>query len=139
VTGVINFGKITDGTSNTMMYSEKFVRVDAYQGGAGADDRGWSDGWDPDTIRMTCLPPRSDSDGYTFAPTVAGDSVENYNGNPQLGNSGTILNFGSAHPAGINAVYADASVHSISFDVDEILFNLLGDRRDGHTFDQSDL
>ena len=39
--------------------------------------------------------------------------------------------FGSAHPAGINAVFADGSVHNIKFGLDPDVFNALGHMDDG--------
>ncbi len=131
-------GQISDGTSNTMMIGEKFVRADWYEGGSWSDDRGWTDGWAPDTIRMTGLPPRSDSDGFTYTanfPDDAGRSGEALNSNGQF----IIYNFGSAHPGGFNAAFADGSVHTLSYDIDVFLFNNLGDRQDGNVTDLSGL
>ena len=39
--------------------------------------------------------------------------------------------FGSAHPSGVNAVFGDGSVHAISYDIDPLVFNLLGNSADG--------
>ena len=52
--------QVTDGLSKTMMYGEKWLRSDQYQTGSWHDDRGWTDGYDPDIIRSTALPPRQD-------------------------------------------------------------------------------
>jgi prepilin-type processing-associated H-X9-DG protein len=38
---------------------------------------------------------------------------------------------GSAHPGGINVVFADGSTTGISYDVDLEVFNRLGNRFDG--------
>lgn len=38
------------------------------------------------------------------------------------------FHFGSAHPGGINTVFADGSVHSIPYDIDLNVFNALGTR-----------
>ena len=113
VTGVIGFGQVTDGTSKTIMIGEKVVNAWHYGGGWPADDRGWTDGWDFDTVRTTCLPPQPDS-YWSFDYT------------------GDLYNFGAAHPGGVNVIYADSSIRTISYDIDERLFNLLGDRRDGY-------
>jgi prepilin-type N-terminal cleavage/methylation domain-containing protein len=117
-------GQITDGLSNTMVISEKLVRSDQYEGGGVSDDRGWADGWDPDTVRFTGFPPLSD-----------GDTAICWSGNVQLeracigfGSTQPVMFFGSAHPGGVNAVFADASVHFISFDVEHFIFNALGTR-----------
>jgi hypothetical protein len=54
VTFPVKISQITDGTSNTMVVSEKFLRPDLYDGNGGltwSDDRSWTDGWDSDTVR----------------------------------------------------------------------------------------
>ncbi len=136
-------GQVTDGLSNTMVISEKVVRFDLYEGqpapppggGGVSDDRGWADGWDPDSVRFTGVPPISDNDQNVC-----------FNSNPAIqrtciGFEGSIpvLFFGSAHPGGVNAVYADASAHFINFDVDHLIFNALGTREGGETVDTSNL
>ncbi|MBA4104652.1 MAG: hypothetical protein C0485_02760 [Pirellula sp.] len=125
-------GQVTDGLSNTLVICEKVVRADLYEGqpapdpggGGVSDDRGWSDGWDPDSVRYTGVPPISDSDTGVCQ-----------NSNPAIqrtciGFEGAIpvLFFGSAHPAGVNAVYGDASAHFINFEIDVLVFNALGTR-----------
>ena len=129
-------GKVPDGLSNTLIVSEKFVRADLYDGGTYSDDRGWSDGWDPDAIRSTCFQPMSDGDQICTSSVGA-----NFCGpkGPGLLNDYDTWQFGSAHPAGINAVFGDGSVHSIKFDVDVVLFNRLGARNDEETVDLSQL
>jgi prepilin-type processing-associated H-X9-DG protein len=39
--------------------------------------------------------------------------------------------FGSAHPFSMNTAFADGSVHPISYSIGLLVFNSLGDRRDG--------
>jgi len=128
--------QISDGTSNTMMIGEKFVRADWYEGGSWGDDRGWTDGWAPDTMRLTGVVPRSDSDGFTYTSAFpdAGASAE-----ALLDGKFVVYNFGSAHSGGFNAAFADGAVHLISFDIDVVLFNNLGDRQDGNVTDLSSL
>ena len=136
-------GQITDGLSNTLVISEKVVRSDLYEGqaapppggGGVSDNRGWADGWDPDSVRFTGVPPISDGDN---------DICHNPNSAIQrtcIGFEGQIpvLFFGSAHSGGVNAVYADASGHFIRFDVDHLVFNALGTRAGEETLDHSQL
>ena len=52
--------QVEDGLSTTMMYGEKWLRTGAYDTGEWYDDRGWTDGYDPDIVRSTALPPRQD-------------------------------------------------------------------------------
>jgi prepilin-type processing-associated H-X9-DG protein len=114
------FAKVTDGTSKTMLIGEKQIRTDLYTGGTSSDDRGWADGWDPDTMRSTCIQPMSDSEtDIEFTGTEStGDHAQCW----------YTMVFGSSHPGGFNAVFADGSVHSISYDIDVIVFNSLGTR-----------
>lgn len=132
-------GKITDGTSHTMVLGEKLVRCDLYEGnrsvdrgGSESDDRGWTDGWDPDTVRFTGFQPLHDCDAgicfnedKNYWKTCTGDD--------------DVYFFGSAHPNGINAVYADGSVHSIAYDVNIFVFNALGTRNGAENVDTSDI
>ena len=77
------------------------------------DDRGWSEGWDSDTIRGTNFDYGSD------APVPAGSSGG--------------YAFGAAHQSGMNAVWADGSVRPVGYEVDGDVFNDFADRRDGKT------
>ena len=135
---LVDPGKISDGLSNTMLVGEKLVRVDLYAGnitetggGSASDDFGWTDGWDPDTMRSTALTPISDSDGFCFAANT--DQFCTGSSNAE------VFFFGSAHSSGINAVFADGSVHHIRYDVDGLLFNALGTRNGEETLDTSQL
>jgi prepilin-type processing-associated H-X9-DG protein len=115
--------RITDGTSKTMMIGEKYIRKDLYPGGCSSDDTGWTDGWDPDVMRSTGLPPMSDGslDRLTD-PLAPCDQVQH------MGTAWWEFHFGSAHPGGINAVFADGSVHSIDYSIDLNVFNAFGTR-----------
>lgn len=102
--------QITDGTTNTLMLGEKRLNPNYYLSGDWCDDRGWTDGFDPDTVRSTAYPYGPDSDS-------AGDIC---------------YMFGSAHMAGMNACFGDGSVRVLSYTVNRNVFNALGDRMDGH-------
>ena len=107
----ISFGQITDGSSNTLVLGEKRLRPSLYEIGEWHDDIGWSDGWDPDTMRASICPMAADSDEPdTF--------------------KGLAYAFGSAHASGMNAGFADASVRHLSYSIDRELFNKLANRSD---------
>jgi prepilin-type N-terminal cleavage/methylation domain-containing protein/prepilin-type processing-associated H-X9-DG protein len=122
--------QITDGTSKTMMIAEKYLRNDQYDAGRNSDDAGWSDGWDADSARSTAFTPITDGDPIGFGPQAI-YFADNYN----WARVYNVLHFGSAHTSGINAVYADGSVHSISYDVDHAVFNALGTRAGDENID----
>jgi prepilin-type processing-associated H-X9-DG protein len=110
--------KITDGASKTIMIGEKYVRADTYLDGSHSDDTGWTDGWDPDVMRCTCVPPLQDTSAI---PLLTG----------KLGEKDTpfyVFNLGSAHPGGFNAVFADGSVQTLNYDIDVFVLNALGTR-----------
>lgn len=117
--------KITDGTSKTFLIGEKYVRPDWYFGGGYSDDKGWSDGWDCDIMRSTCFPPLQDNDPIGFSS------------NAYFGEFADVYYFGAAHTAGFNSVFADGSVHSLTYDIDIVLFNALGTRAGNETVDTS--
>lgn len=117
----IGFAHILDGTSNTMMIGEKRLHPSLYDVGDWHDDQGWADGWDPDTVRFTFYPFRPDAE------------------DPELTERQFGFCFGSAHPAGMNAVFADGSVHSLNYNIDRILLNRLAHRSDGGVVDLSNI
>jgi prepilin-type processing-associated H-X9-DG protein len=111
--------RITDGTSKTMMIGEKYIRSDLYEGGCSSDDAGWSDGWDPDVMRSTGIPPLQDS---------SSDKLTDMTSPPPMGTAWWEFHFGSAHPGGFNVVFADGSVHTVNYDIDLNVFNAIGTR-----------
>jgi len=112
----INFSGIVDGTANVFIVSEKRIDRRNIDQGDWHDDCGWSDGWDPDTIRSTATKPAPDQNG----------GVSGYE-------------FGSSHPGIIQAVFADGSVRTIGYTVDINVFNRIGHRQDGNTVDLNSL
>jgi prepilin-type N-terminal cleavage/methylation domain-containing protein/prepilin-type processing-associated H-X9-DG protein len=115
---IISMKKVVDGTSKTMVIGEKRLRPSNYENGAWHDDRGWSDGWDPDIMRSTMFPFAQDAE--LPDTSRAGDHVLPYG-------------FGSAHAGGMNAMFADGSVRSISYEVDNENLNRLGNYFDDET------
>lgn len=107
----IKMRDITDGSSNTYIIAEKrlnYSNLGKYQGD---DNEGYSSGWDHDVIRYSNRTPRP-------------DTRTEVDGNQR---------FGSTHVSGLHAMFADGSVHFISYNIDGGLFNNLGQRNDGNT------
>jgi hypothetical protein len=52
---------VPDGTTNTLMISEKQLNPQQYDSGDWHDDQGWIDGWDPDVVRYTGFQPNPDT------------------------------------------------------------------------------
>jgi prepilin-type processing-associated H-X9-DG protein/prepilin-type N-terminal cleavage/methylation domain-containing protein len=109
-TNRLNFARIVDGTSKTVLGGEKRMnsaRLGTFQYD---DNEGWTSGWDWDAIRWANDKP---------APDHQDDSL--------FGNSG----FGSSHPGGFNAAFCDGSVRSIAYEVDHEMFRRVAIRNDG--------
>jgi prepilin-type N-terminal cleavage/methylation domain-containing protein len=115
---------IVDGHSKTMMVAEKRVFTQLYDAGDWHDDIGWTDGWDPDIMRFTGAAPDNSAnlgvDVREGAPGAPGEGVLGYQ-------------FGSAHSAAIQAVFADGRVIQITYEVNPLVFNSMGNRKDGMT------
>ena len=109
----ISLPQLVDGLSRTLVVSEKRLLPSQYDSTSSGDDRGWTDGWDPDVLRSAMCPPANDGDEDTLK---FGD---------------VWVSFGSAHPNGLNAAFADGSVRQISYGIDRELLNSLAHRSDG--------
>jgi prepilin-type N-terminal cleavage/methylation domain-containing protein/prepilin-type processing-associated H-X9-DG protein len=121
-------GDIMDGTSNSIMCSEKALPP-ARHGADGGDNERWNNaGWDECVIRWH-FPPKQDNDPTNYL--VCGGTT-GFPGNNGCVPTNTIPSsnvpnlwrryFGSAHSSGINAVFADGSVRHIRFAVDPLTF-----------------
>lgn len=115
---------ITDGASNTLMFGEKGIPGDLYEDYANnpTERSGyWAGGFS--TVRL----------GIAFNS----DGILSTSGNYQKFSHNQ--SFGSPHTGGVNCVYADGSVHSVTFDVDAFIRYQLFHRSDGNVLDGSQL
>jgi prepilin-type N-terminal cleavage/methylation domain-containing protein len=122
--GWVTPAKIQDGTSKTAVVGEKRLRPTTYYSYEWHDDKGWADGYDPDTLRSTFCPPAQDADRYSVNGVLVG-----------VGSQTEGLPFGSAHSGIFNMAFADASVRQLGYDIDVEIFNRLGNREDGEVVD----
>jgi prepilin-type processing-associated H-X9-DG protein len=113
----IRLAQITDGASNTLLVSEKCLNLNGLGEPQPDDNEGYTAGFDEDTIRSTDVAP---------SPDFRGDDWD------------TGRHFGSSHPTGINAVFADGSVHWISYGIDPTVFSYLGNISDGQVLSAGD-
>jgi prepilin-type N-terminal cleavage/methylation domain-containing protein len=104
---------ISDGTSNTLMCSEKRLSIPLYIAGDWHDDSGWADGWDPDVVR---------------------------DGRPEMDRKAGVSGYetGSNHPAGVHGLFGDGSVRVIRYMIDQKLFDSLAHRSDGAKLNTAD-
>jgi prepilin-type N-terminal cleavage/methylation domain-containing protein/prepilin-type processing-associated H-X9-DG protein len=138
----VKIAKISDGTSKTIVVAEKYVRSDNYNSDAQnhySDDRGWSDGWDADQMRSTCFAPVHDGDSIGWAGAILTRYFGDDFSGGSVGGAYNVLQFGSPHTGGVNAMFADGSVRTVSFDIDVVVFNSLGTRNGYALNETSDL
>src|SRR5262249_25745531 len=117
------FASVTDGTSNTMVFVEKFIRPKNYRGGEHGDRMGWAQYGGLDTCRSS-----TSLDGWTHNPSFDRNDVSEDQDDL----------FGSAHPIGVNAVFGDGAIHTIKYGIDPDVFNALGNRDDGTNLQSDD-
>jgi prepilin-type N-terminal cleavage/methylation domain-containing protein/prepilin-type processing-associated H-X9-DG protein len=104
----VGFAAVIDGTSNTMVFGEKRLNTTLYRSGDWHDDCGWTDGWDPDTVRVTTRGILRDR---------------------PIGVSG--YEFGAAHAGGMNTCLVDGSVRILSYTITPAVMHALANRQDG--------
>jgi prepilin-type N-terminal cleavage/methylation domain-containing protein len=128
----VELKQILDGTSNTAMIGERYIDANRYyDGNDPADDQNIFLGHDRDVNRYTAghscnqagvanVPP---------APSVAGQLLPQ----PDRPGFGLDRQFGSAHATGFQMSYCDASVRTLSYDIDPETWRVLGGRDDQTT------
>jgi len=121
---------IPDGTSNTIAAADKAI-PQGRQGADGGDNERWQNsGWDEDNIRYHFVP-KADTDptNWKFRALPSGAPFTQISPptNEQVPNAQNIWRryFGSAHTGGINAVFADGSVHFIKFAINPVTYMYL--------------
>lgn len=125
--------EITDGTSNTLMMGEKFVDPTRYRPMQSNQDpvEATAPGWG--SLGFT-------DGGYWGGFTSWGVTRCSMGGpirDQRYGTNAFWQMFGAAHPGGINAVFGDGSVRSISFTIPNPIFQLVCRRNDGLAVDIS--
>jgi prepilin-type N-terminal cleavage/methylation domain-containing protein len=113
--------EIKDGLSKILLAGDKRMNVGLEGTHQRDDNEGYTVGWNADTLRRTDRGPKPDY----FDPTDNSDFGDK--------------RFGSSHPGAFNAVIGDGACLPISYDVDEQLFQQLGDRNDGQAIDLGSL
>jgi prepilin-type N-terminal cleavage/methylation domain-containing protein/prepilin-type processing-associated H-X9-DG protein len=105
---------IFDGLSNTALVGDKQMLRSRLGQLQVDDDQGYCAGYDHDTVRHTNQSPFPDD---TDSSAIRNDALSG--------------RFGSSHAARFNMVFADGSVHALSYSIDPHIFSYLGNIADG--------
>jgi prepilin-type N-terminal cleavage/methylation domain-containing protein len=133
----VRMAQITDGTTNTLLFGEKWMRPDQYNYGAWNDDHNLLSSLDPDTMRIGLMPPVRDTNNNPTTGVLVLASDNNpccdwwrdpptQSPSPRLGSR-----FGGGHPGAMSATMCDGSVRGISFTIDANVFSAIGNKEDG--------
>jgi prepilin-type N-terminal cleavage/methylation domain-containing protein len=136
-------GSVLDGTSNTLVASEKWLHPEA-QGKSidGGENESWCNaGWDEDHVRQTGDGTATFGCINCFGKRDGSSTTTNYVPKPNLqapvagvgGAPSTIWQgvFGSSHPGGVIVVLGDGSVRVVSYTVDYKVWAAYGTRAGG--------
>ncbi|MBA3480606.1 MAG: DUF1559 domain-containing protein [Pirellulales bacterium] len=125
----INLKHITDGASNTYMIGEKNVNPDYYSGGNSASNKDIGDDqaiWMSDDLDNNRNTGPVNSAGVSSAPPVQDRPGLSF-----------VTSFGSAHAATFQMAMCDASVRSVSYDIDVNTHAAFGTRSSDETITSS--
>jgi prepilin-type N-terminal cleavage/methylation domain-containing protein/prepilin-type processing-associated H-X9-DG protein len=110
----VRMDEIYDGSSKTLLLSEKFIRN---------DDLGWVSG-----TRSTL---RNTTKINEPKPKFGQSQMEATNKEQEVADSLIVGGYGSYHPGGVNCAFADGSAHFIADSIDLEVWRLCGNRSDG--------
>jgi prepilin-type processing-associated H-X9-DG protein len=132
----IRLAQITDGTSNTLLLGEKWMRPDQYLYGAWNDDHNLLSSLDPDILRLGLLPPVRDTNnnpvtGQRVDATINNQCCDWWRDPPTSTTQRLGSRFGGGHPGAMSALFADGSVRGINFNIDAITFAAICNKGEG--------
>jgi prepilin-type processing-associated H-X9-DG protein len=138
----IKLAMIPDGTTNTYMVGEKYLKPEAYDGvptNRNAPEFDWGDnqcmyvGMEWDNYRVAYEPsniPYPNGTTQSPFPPASNASVDFYQPRQDTLGYPTWAAFGSAHNSGFHMAMCDGSVQTISYDIDPWTHRILANRMD---------
>ncbi len=117
----IKANDVLDGTTFTLCAGEKFLHSTRWETGADdSDNENMYTGYNNDVNRSTNTIGNNNRGTGVYFPPLQDTTTA---GTPQV--------FGSAHPHGFGAAMCDGSVRIINYNISSIIYQRLGNRKDG--------
>jgi prepilin-type N-terminal cleavage/methylation domain-containing protein/prepilin-type processing-associated H-X9-DG protein len=144
----VKSSQVTDGTSKTYLVGEKYVATKAYddnnaytlsERGRFGDNQSMYAGYEWDNQRVAYRPgQQAFYPGFTPQPPPPANPTADWQPQQDGENAGNvaILAFGSAHAGGLNMVFCDGSVQTVSYDITPEAHRWQANRRDGEAIQQ---
>lgn len=134
----VRIAQISDGTSNTLLLGEKWLRPSRYLIGDWMDDHNFASSRDPDILRIGDQVPLKDTNNnpFTGAPVADGGNnpccdwwrdPKDRSPSPRVASY-----FGGAHQGGMTGAMADGSVRGINWNVAQQVFSNICNKQDGN-------
>lgn len=131
----VNFGSVTDGSSNTAMYFEKSADARRYSVLNSAADAWQIQGHAGGAFAPTHFTNGRYVSGQLYADNDSSPGFRDLENQFNSAGGSQEHALGSAHPGSVNAVFGDGSSHSISMDANFDIIHDLAHRSDGYVVD----
>jgi len=118
--GVVRLGDVIDGLSNTLMVSEKRLKLGLLGQTYDDNEPFVAPGWDSEIYRVAI-------GGSTAGPNR---DLRRNDPNTSVDPLSGFSDFGSSHPYGVNALLGDCSVRTIRYNPDPVMFRRICQRND---------
>lgn len=123
--------QVRDGLGRTAYASEKWIYMDNYFSNPSYDNNTLYQGHDNDITRFFRAGNLSSPGNSTYELLPLSDAKDSKDVGRQNYDQ---YRFGSAHPNGVNVVFCDATVNTVAFTVDAIVWEHMGNRNDAGRF-----
>ena len=135
----VRLAQVTDGTSNTLLLGEKWLRPEHYIQGDWTDDQNFASTVDQDGMRAGRRRAQAQYEGQSSHGNPGGRRRQQslLQLVARSADAAAVMRvasyFSGAQSGGMNALMADGSCRSITWNISQQVFNAIGRKDDGNT------